>query len=243
MKGTFFAKPLEYNLNIDGESWTQGSSIVGTLSVTSHGEVTDLSRVGVHLCYCTSKKLKAKDPSGITLIESFLLTQDCNDLAFEFKLDEACAISESSGGHYILCGDLNRPFDGGMLELSVGPAKTISSFVEVFEQFFRFKLKKYKSKKGFIEAGVTPPSSSDWSRIQKMVLQLRIVEKSLEVKFLFSLKNATFQSATDKTSDEKLEIIKVLTEREYSLYGSTNQDGIRKVIEEVLEQVKLKPIL
>jgi len=37
MKGTFFQKPLELELNIEGESWKQGDSVYGNLVVKNHG--------------------------------------------------------------------------------------------------------------------------------------------------------------------------------------------------------------
>lgn len=244
MKGTFFAKPLEYKLHVEGESWTQGSSVKGTLSVENHSsDSVDLSKIGCHLCYCNSKKLKARDIKAISCTESVLIAEGSRELEFDFKLTDDCKITENTGSYYIICGDLENPFDGGMLELNVTPAVTIVSFVEVFEQFFRFKFKKYKSKKEYIDAQVVAPSSKEWSRIQKLNLQMKMDGKNLEIKFIFSLKNVAFESSNATTKDAALEICKVLSERDYSIYGSTNQDGICKVINEVLDQVKLKPFV
>ena len=39
------------------------------------------------------------------------------------------------------------------------------------------------------------------------------------------------------------EIMKVLTKNQYDLYGIANQDGIKKVIDEVLNEIKIKPII
>ena len=36
MKGTFFQRPVEYNLWIDGESWRQGDTVSGELTVRNH---------------------------------------------------------------------------------------------------------------------------------------------------------------------------------------------------------------
>ena len=38
MKGTFFNKPLEYKIEIDGESWTQGSKVTGNIIIVNHSK-------------------------------------------------------------------------------------------------------------------------------------------------------------------------------------------------------------
>ncbi len=73
MKGTFFNKPLEYKIDIKGESWGQGSKVAGTLSISNHGtDEIDLSQIGCHLCFTNIKKLKAKDVKAFQLIDSIL---------------------------------------------------------------------------------------------------------------------------------------------------------------------------
>ncbi|MCK5884222.1 MAG: hypothetical protein KAG61_11075 [Bacteriovoracaceae bacterium] len=244
MKGTFFAQPLEYKLHVEGESWIQGSAVKGSLIVDNHSsDSVDLSKIGCHLCYCNSKKLKARDLKGISSTKSILFTEESSELSFEFILPDDCRITENTGSYYIVCGDIKAPFDGGMLELNVTPATTIVNFVEVFEQFFRFKFKKYKSKKDFIDVQVVAPSSKEWSRIQKMNLQMKMDGTNIEVKFIFSLKNVAFENSNATTKDALFEISRTIGEREYSIYGSTNQDGICKVINEVLDQVKLRPFV
>ena len=37
MKGTFFQKPLELNLLVEGETWRQGDPITGSLTIKNHG--------------------------------------------------------------------------------------------------------------------------------------------------------------------------------------------------------------
>ncbi len=243
MKATFFFKPLEFNLNIDGETWSQGDHVKGQLNIVNHsGDSVDLSNIKVQLCFCAAKKVKVKDESGITVLESVDYASG-DQVDFDFKLAQDCQITESTGSLYIICGDASDPFGGGLMQLNILPKKVITDFVEVFEQFYRFKLKNFKNKKGFIEAAVVPPSSKDWTSIQKMSLQFKMVEEDMDVTFNFAVKKMSFESIETKTKDTKLSFNHVLTPKDYSRYGSVNQDGIQKVIDEVLEQVKLKPLL
>jgi hypothetical protein len=245
MKGTYFIKPLEFKLNVDGESWIQGDTITGVLEINNHSvEAIDSSKLGCYLCFCNSKKLKVKDKSAIQVIQTVQLIKDENVINFQYKLPSDCAITDNINNYYIICGDINAPFtNAGQLELMITPTHQILNFVEVFEQFFRFKFKKFKNKKEYIEVLVTPPDSKEWARIQKMSLKMRMSGNNLDVLFSIDTKSLSFDNTLAKTKDEKREIKRVLTKKEYELYGSTNQEGIKKVIAEVLEQIKLKPII
>ena len=70
MKGTFFNKPLEWNLETIGESWQQGAIIKGTLRVKNHGtEPADLKDAGVALAVAEIKKVHSRT-EGALKIES-----------------------------------------------------------------------------------------------------------------------------------------------------------------------------
>ena len=157
MKGTFFQRPLEYKLDIEGESWEQGSTIKASLIINNHSsEEVDLSNIGAHLCLATTKKLKAKDDTAFTFLETIPMTQafvkanSSVDLNFLFSLPTDCAITENTLSLYILCGNKNKPFDGGILQLNIVPTSTITSFIEVFENFFKFKFKALKNKNAML---------------------------------------------------------------------------------------------
>ena len=243
MKGIFFSKPLEYNLDIDGEVWTQGSYIKGSLMVSNHSNLAiSLNNIGCHLCYSSSKKFKSKDPKSINLIESTLLQEGKTKLDFEFKLKNNCPITESTGTLIIICGDISKPFEGGFLELNIKPMNPIIYLTETFEMFYRFKVKPFKNKKDFIEAPIKAPDSKEWASIQKMALQFKMVTDELEIKFIVTLKRLSFDDSPHKTKDEKKEIIKILTKKEYELYGSANQEGIKKILDEVMSEIKIKPL-
>ncbi len=245
MKAQFFNKPLNYTLNIQGDAWEQGSSVKGDLTITntSKDATDDLTKHGVHLCYCQSKKLKAKDATGIRLIESMLMAEGQSSLGFNFTLDINSPITDSTGSLQILTGDIEDPLSCGLIELKIIPFKVFSSFIEVFETFYRFKFKALKNKKGYIEAQVSPPATKEWAKIQKMILQFKMDEKDLIVTCLINIKVLSFDDSLNKTKDEKKEIILTITDKEHSIYGSVNQAGIQKHITSMLEQIKLKPIL
>lgn len=250
MKGIFFTKPIEYNIKILGESWTQGSLIKGTLTIKNHSTgPIDLESSGVNLCNANIRKIKNKDLSGFSLLESILLEESVDAssskvLPFDFQLTEDCPITESQSSLYIVCGTMESPFDGGLLELNIIPKKAITDFIEVFENFYRFKFKGLKNKKDFIEAKITPPNAKEWTTIQAMTLRIKIESEQMILEFTFKLKKLAFDLSSTSTKDSKLIIKKILEKKEYCAFGdSPNRPGMQKVISEVLSEVRLKPVI
>lgn len=244
MKAQFFNKPLNYSLNVDGDIWEQGSEVTGDLTIeNTSSEPIDFKNLGCHLCYCQSKKIKAKDPKGVQLIESKLMPDDTLKTSFIFTLDKNCPITDSAGSLQILTGDISDSISCGMMELKIVPIKTITNFIEVFELFFRFKFKNLKNKKEYIETSLTPPATKEWAKIQKMILQMKMDEETLIVSCLVNIKSLSFDNSSSKTKDERKEILLVIPKEEYEFHGSVNQEGIKKHITRMLEQIKLKPIL
>jgi len=76
-----------------------------------------------------------------------------------------------------------------------------------------------------------------------MAIQLKLSNEKLDIQFIVNLKKLDFSDNHHKTRDEKREITKTLTKDQYELYGIANQDGIKKVIDEVLSEIKIKPII
>jgi len=244
MKGTHFKQPYEYKIDITGESWSQGSVISGNLNIVNHsGTSIDLVKPGVQLSYCTKKKLKDKDPKGITELSSLTLANDQSSLDFTFELKPDCPITEKAKSLYIIYGDLDSPFDSGFLELNITPSQTINDFIQTFEQFFRFKLKTLKMKKDVIEAVVTPPASKDWTSIQKMSLQFKMDGDDLNINYIFAIKKMSFDASAEKVKDEKKEISVVIKKNQYERYGAFDQMIVKDLIDDVLNEVKLKPLL
>jgi hypothetical protein len=251
MKGTFFQKPLEYKIDINGDSWAQGDSIQGSLIVQNHSnDEIDLASTGCHLCSISHKKLKTKDKSALNMLNQKVFENtkisalSQTNFDFNFQLAPDSSITDTTEGLYLICGQLETPFDGGILQLKITPIKIISDFVEIFENFFKFKFKALKNKKPFIEAKITPPDSKEWTAIQTMSLKMRMIESKLALDFNFKVKKMAYDLDVVLTKDKQIIINKLLEKNQYSQYGtSPNQEGIKQAIQETLDQVKLKPLM
>lgn len=241
MKSTFIQDLAEYTIDLRGESWTQGSRIMGSLKLKPKAEL-DLSTIGVYLAHVNSKKFKAKDNKAFKIIQEKICEED--NTRFQFQLPKDCPITETTGGLYIVCGQKDKFFDGGHIELKVTPHKIIKELIQIFEFQYRFTFKALKNKAGFLETIVKMPDAKKYTSVQQLKLQMKMQEDTLSLKFLFKLKKIDFSSSSLGAIDEQLEIVKELTPEDYQIYGDAiNQEGICKHIDEVLDKAKLKSFL
>jgi hypothetical protein len=251
MKGTFFHQPLEFSLDITGEAWQQGETVKGNLIVKNHGnEEVDLTAMGVTLALTEARKFKAKNEKAFTVegTNSFpagtkLSPASEQSLEWSFPLSSDCPISEKSSSLFIYCGSHSNLFDGGHLELKIDPIEVLSKYIEIFENFFRFKTKKLKNKNGFIDVTYTCPGGKDLGQIEKLNQHLRIVDGKLEIKWLFVLNKLGYKDGNVVEEKEDTLFEQLLESKQYKIFGdSPNQDGIISSINEVLDQAKKKDI-
>ena len=251
MKATLFAKPLEYNLNVTGESWKQGEKVNGHITILNHNpEAVSIGNFSTFLAFGDLKKMKAKKDNAFKYINEFTHEENLEIAAkselsfdFNFELNSDCQITIKSASLYIISGNKESIHESIQLQLHVEPISAISSYIEILENFYRFKVKGLKSKDEYIEATVNTPDTKALSGVQKCKLLMRLKDKNLELKYSYKLKQLCYESGSIETKDVDLDVEQTLLPRQYDMYGSPNQDGIRKSIEEMLLKVKAKPLI
>jgi len=244
MKGTFFQKPLELILNVEGESWRQGDTISGNLVVKNHGaETFPLKDFGINLSFGSAKK------KIFSSLEEHLFKANAEiesgseaELPFKLNLEKNSPISEKSQGLYVFCG--SKEDQSNMLELNVTPCGAIGDLLRVFENLLRFKVKSLKNKKDSIEAIMVVPPSKDFSSVQQLKVLVKMDEDNLDVNFNFKLKEISFEGGVVSTKDKTLKVKKLLTPKDYLIYGDAfNQEKVLNLLQEVIEEVRVKPII
>lgn len=251
MKGTFFAKPLEFKIEISGESWKQGELIRGKLCVTNHGDTpAALSNLGAVLAFGDSKKIKSKDQKSFKCIDKIIFEEndlpinESATLRWQFKLDENAPISETKGSLYIICGDSERPFDVGQLQLNIIPCENLTNLIEVFKLFFKFKVKAIKNKKGSLEVKMLPPGSKDMGIIEQLLLSMNMSNNGIELRYKFIVKKIDYADSVMNVKSENIEIEQTLTPTQFKIYGDApNQDGMREAISQTLDQIRKSSII
>ena len=77
MKSTFFEKNIEYQIEVDGESWNQGDIINGELRVRNmSNETLTLETTQLVLAHGLKKAIKEKNESVWELQEKLVLAED-----------------------------------------------------------------------------------------------------------------------------------------------------------------------
>lgn len=247
MKGTFFSKPLEWNIETVGESWHQGDCLQGTLKVKNHGtEGVDLSDCGVGIAYAEMKKVQSRAEGALSIehqvsfSQSRVLPGEEASVDFSFEFSPNGPVTDKKCSHYLCYG---KDFKEGQLQLKIIPKELYLQIIRLFDTFYRFKQKEFKTTKKGVEYKLLPPSSRDMANIESLLLTFSMQEDSLCLKFDFQVKKLDTSFITTKINKEKLCLEKSLLPKEYSLgRGMLNQDNLLKAIEEVLSSVKMKAL-
>ncbi len=246
MKAVLFDKPLEYNLHIEGESWKQGEKIKGNIKVKNHiNDKLTLQNFNAFLAIGDIKKIKNKDNKGYKIINIIDYNPTINldptsetSLDFEFQLETNCEITQKNSSLYIICGSKENLANSIQLQLNILPIDTISSYFEILENFYRFKVKSLKNKKDYIEATIQTPNTKELGGVQKCSLLIKVNNKNLELVYQYKLKKLSYENGSVETKDINLDIDQILEPKQYEMYGAPNQDGIRKSIDEMILKVK-----
>lgn len=236
MKCTFFRNPLEIILELSGEAWKQGDPIKGKLVVKNlANQVYLINNMPLKLCFGTKSKFKILDE---IMIDGQLGSEAKKEFPFQFILPENSLITEKSSGFYIFYDDHH------FAELKVFPHDTIINLITLFENLCRFKVKSLKNKKGYIEATFTIPSNKEYSALSSFKVLMILDRGNLDLIFQIKAKKVSFAEGEVKMEDKNFEFQKTFLPNEYMIYGSSfNQEKIFLSIKEIIDEVKIKPLL
>lgn len=247
MKGTFFAKPLEWNIDVTGEAWRQGDIVAGQVTLKNHGqEQVSLAEHAVIFAQGDIKKVHARDPKAFKVIDQLQLStttlaaQQTLTLPFSFNLPVNCAVTDKKTSFYLAWGHHGTEAN---LQLKVEPRRIFTEVTKLMETFQRFKPKDTKAVKEGVEFKFLAPASRDWAHVESLLLTLSMQGENLALDFLFNVKTIDTKSVTTALAKDTRKFEKLLTPREYT-FGKDmpNQDGILMALESVLAQVKSKGI-
>lgn len=244
MKGTFFIKPLEFNIDIQGESFEQGNTITGAVKMKSHqGTVEGADQFGVTLALVDQKKIKNKKEDAFTIVDKVSFPKEGAseemNLDFSFKLSSTCPVTTKGSSLYLLCGQLDQPLEAGALELSIAPHPWIKEIIETLTLFFRFKVKGFKSKKDSVEYKIVAPDSKEFGAIKQLTLLAKMEGENIALNYQFNVSKLSYGAEGVQAKDQTLKYNQELSPKDYKQFGdSPNQEGIKNKLSEILDQVK-----
>lgn len=246
MKGTVFLKPLEYNIETSGEKWRQGEKIKGSLKIKNNGvESIELPAVKIALSIGNYKKVKVLDVkawdlvSEVTLSDQLLLkASEEKEFPWEFQLAEDCRITDKDGSIYLRFLNLQADLPAGNIELLIQPKLVMLQFLEIFDNFLRFKIGPMKFSKGMVEVKLTPPSSRELGHIDSLVLRMSEIQNTLKLEYLFNLRVLEMTGTTMTAEKKTKSFDQTLNSKQYYSYGSPDQEFIIASINKILIEVK-----
>lgn len=247
MKGTFFNKPLEWNIETHAESWNQGDKITGTLKVKNHGpEAITLNESGVALAHAEIKKVHSRTEGAFKIDakeefkDSQIAPQETKELPFSLNLPPNCAVTDKKASYFLSYG---KNFSESHLQLKVEPKVLFNKIIGLLDTFHRFKLKEVKAGKQGVEYKLLPPTSREMANLESLNLNFSMAEDNLKMDFDFQVRKLDTASVTTKVNKASVKLQRVLTPKEFSLgRDMINQDQLLKSLESVLSEVKLKSV-
>lgn len=249
MKTIIIKNPIEFNFEAKGEKWRQGEKLSGVVLVKNNGaEKVEIPFLKVMLLSGIYKKVKVKDPKAFEPFMDIVLSKniaingnEVKEFPFEFMLPHDCRITDKDGSVYLALLDNDESVQTGNMELNILPKIMLTQFLEIMDNFIRFKIGPLKSNKGMIEVKLTPPTSKDFSQVEGLVLKLKEVDKNLVVEYHFTNKKIEMNGSSMTTSKVALKFDQTISFKEFYIYGdSVNQDGIIVLINSILNEVKPK---
>lgn len=247
MKGIFFNKPLEWNIETREEAWPQGSTINGKISVKNHGsEKISLGPAGVALAYAEIKKVHAKTEGILKpevesrLEKTELAPNETTDMNFILTFPENCQVSDKKSSYFLVYG---RNLTENHLQLKVEPKVLYGKLISILDTFCRFKLKEYKGSKKGVEYKLIPPTSREMANLDSLNLTLSMSGETLKCEFVFQVKKLETSGITNKINKTSVKIERSLTPKQYALgRDMINQDELLKTFESVIGEVKLQSV-
>jgi hypothetical protein len=247
MKGTFFNKPLEWNIETLGETWRQGDELKGSLRVKNHGtDAVELDEAGVSLILAEIRKVQSraegalKPTNKVSFTEKILFPGKEKELPFTFPIDANAAITDKKASFYLCYG---THFVEAQLQVKVEPKELFQKVSGLLDTFHRFKLKECKANKKGVEFKFQPPTSREMANIESLFVTYFMDKDNLGMRFEFHVKKLDTSSATTKLNKETVSVERLLPSKDYSLgKGMINQDKLLKTLEEVLSEVKMKAV-
>jgi len=245
MKGTFFSRPIEWNIETFAESWGQGGIIEGKVSISNHSQETiSMTSPGVALSFSEIKKVHAKDKNAFKpeIQFSFPINElgpaAKHEFQFNLVLPANTQISDKKKSYYLTYG---QNFLESSLQLKIDPNPVFLKIIPLFETFYRFKIKEIKSSKSGVEFEMLPPGSKEFSQLEQLTLGLFMEGDHLGLDFNFILRKLDFGAVSTKMIKEKARIHKQLSPKEY-LMGKEHihQDQLLKNIESIFSEIKVK---
>lgn len=250
MKGTFFQKPLELQLQIEGESWRQADSISGKLLARNHGgEPIELNGIQVRLARGALRKVRQKSVDAFDLIESIPMAASgtlpaggSSTADWSFQLDRNAPVTDNLSSLFILYGRGDTLEALGQLQLHIGPIEIIDEFLKRLSIGFRFVVRSIKAGKAGVDVKLDPPDAKAFTTLEGLTLSFQLDDdETLNVQYVFQVKKVEATAASFDVKKDKRQVEQTFRRDQYRVSsGRINHDALEESIREALSTVEAK---
>ncbi len=218
MRSVYFQQPLEYQIDVEGESWNQGEVVKGQIRIRNMSSKTVAVKTSqIILAHGLKKAFKEGTMVPWEVLEKQVVAQDIalqagSELTFgwNFNLSTDCPITDKQGGLYLLFGGDEALTEGGRLNLQINLHPILQNYLQTFTTQFRFLEKYQKRKSELTEVKLIPPDSREYPNMDYVLCFLRIHDEQLEAHYRFKM------SGLGRTG-EKMTVTKKNRELEQSI--------------------------
>lgn len=247
MRASFFERPLEYRLEIDGDAWRQGDEISGSLEVCNRGEEDiEVPPFAIKLVYSSFKDVKSTEESPSELWEhktfnkKWKLPVDGKKMIhWRFDLVSDCPITDKSGSLFLLYGREDATDNVGRINLNIELMPIVESFLQTFETQFKFRRKYAKYKRGMVEIKLDAPDTAEYAKLKQTLCLLRIQNKSFEIRYDFKMETLGREGNKLGIKKFKKQLAQKLKPEEYLLPGGfPNRKAFLTSLQEALDLVR-----
>lgn len=246
MRGITIQSPLEFRLEVLGDSFVQGAQVPCKLSVKNHGTTPAvLGDLSLILAVGNLKKVKAKDAAAFEPLVSAEVERgievapgaECSH-DHTFQLDRNVAITDKTQSPYLLYGNSAEPQQLGQLLVTVTPHPHIRSVFDSMTTVFSFINKGETSKGGWATAKLKAPDSRRLATLEELNLSCHFDGDALEVRYAFSVKKFEGVAVMMEVKKGKREVVQRWEPSEYLFGGGfVRQEFVERSVEQALEPV------
>jgi hypothetical protein len=246
MRGLFLQQPLEFRLNVTGDSFSQGAQIPCSLTVKNHGETpVHLQDLTLTLALGNLKKIKGRDEGAFEILQTADLDKTIQvppgsevSLPHTFSLDANAPITDKNQSPYLLYGNSTEVRGLGQLLVTVAVHPHIRTIFDTMTTVFNFINKGESSKGGAAIGKFKAPDSRRFSLVDELNLSASFTPEGLDLQFAFAVRK--FDHGTSKVAVKKgkLEVRKSLASADYLFGGGfVRQEYIEQIIKSALAEV------
>jgi len=246
MRGIHIQSPLEFRLEVTGDTFVQGAEVPCRLTVKNHGQsAASVHDLALELALGSLKKAKAKEDTAFEVIAPGEVERGCEvppggELSFlhTFLLDRNAPISDKAQSPFLLYGSGASSAALAQLPLMVAPHPHVRSLFDSMMTVYSFTPKGETWKAGWTTTKLKAPDARRFSLVEELNLSCRFEGESLEVRFVFSVKKFDGFTAKVGVTKGKSEVTQRWNPSEYLFGGGfMRQEYVEKMVEEALGTV------